>query len=284
MATLANALANATQRLEHISDSARLDAELLAGHSLGLSRTQLFTRDRDTISAESLAAYEPLIQRREQGEPVAYIIGKREFWSLELTVNEHTLIPRPETELLVELVLKFTDKKQFFHIADLGTGSGAIALAIAKERHNSAIDACDTSTQALATARLNAQQHNINNIEFIQSDWFQNLAQKKYDLIVSNPPYIAPDDQHLRQGDLRFEPVTALSAANEGYADLLYIAEQATLHLTKNGYLIFEHGYQQQTRLIEKLIQLGYNHVKGHTDHSKQARAVSAQWTQHGEQ
>ncbi|NOX27848.1 MAG: peptide chain release factor N(5)-glutamine methyltransferase [Gammaproteobacteria bacterium] len=187
MATLANALANATQRLEHISDSARLDAELLAGHSLGMSRAQLFTRDRDIISAESLAAYEPLIQRREQGEPVAYIIGKREFWSLELTVNEHTLIPRPETELLVELALKFTDKKQFFHIADLGTGSGAIALAIAKERHNSAIDACDISTQALATARLNAQQHNINNIEFIQSDWFQNLAQKKYDLIISNP-------------------------------------------------------------------------------------------------
>lgn len=278
MATLAVALNNATQRLKTVSDSARLDAELLFSHSLGLSRTQLFTRDNEILNNESLSAYEQLIQRREQGEPLAYIIGRREFWSLELSVNEHTLIPRPETERLIELSLTLLDRQQHYNIADLGTGSGAIALAIAKEFTNSHVDACDKSNDALLIAKQNAQQLTINNVELIQSDWFKHLPEKKYDLIVSNPPYVAPDDDHLQQGDIRFEPKTALSAAENGYADLFHIAEQARYYLTNNGYLLFEHGYDQQKTLVKKLKNLGYSHVTGHNDYAQQPRAVSAQW------
>jgi len=228
MATIAHVLDNTTQRLQTVSDSPRLDAELLLCHSFGLSRTQLFTRNDDTLNTKTLDSCEQFIQRRERGEPLAYIVGKREFWSLELVVNQHTLIPRPETELLVELALQYIDKKQACRIADLGTGSGAIALALAVERSNSHIDACDTSNNALAIAQHNAQKHNINNVKFLHSNWFENLQQQKYDLIVSNPPYIAANDKHLQQGDVRFEPATALSAENNGYADLFHIAEQAT--------------------------------------------------------
>jgi len=278
MITLATALNETTQRLQKTSDSARLDAELLLCHSLGLSRTQLFTRDDETLSASSLENCEQLIQRREQGEPLAYIIGIREFWSMELSVNQHTLIPRPETELLVKLALQHIDQEPAFHIADLGTGSGAIALAIAKERNNSHIDACDISTDALAIAKHNARKHDITNVAFQHSDWFKSLQQKQYELIVSNPPYVAPNDIHLQQGDVRFEPATALSAANDGYADLYTIAEHAISHLKPGGHLLLEHGFEQQEKLMAQLRALGYSQINAHNDYAQKPRAVSAQW------
>jgi len=278
MATITHVLDNTTQRLQTVSDSPRLDAELLLCHSFGLSRTQLFTRNDDTLNTKTLDSCEKFILRRERGEPLAYIVGKREFWSLELAVNQHTLIPRPETELLVELALQYIDKEQVCRIADLGTGSGAIALALAVERSNSHIDACDTSNNALAIAQHNAQQHNISNVTFLHSDWFENLQQQQYDLIVSNPPYIAANDKHLQQGDVRFEPAAALSAENNGYADLFHIAEHAKHHLKPKGYLLLEHGCEQQEKLIDKLKTLGYSQVNGHNDYAQQPRAVSAQW------
>jgi len=278
MATLAKALEQVARRLEPVSDSARLDAELLFCHALDLSRTQLFTRHNEVPSVDTLSKCEKLVLRREQGEPLAYITGKREFWSLELTVNKHTLIPRPETELLIELALQLANKEQALTIADLGTGSGAIALAIAKEFSNSNVDACDQSAEALRVAEHNAQQHDLHNVQFVLSNWFENLPNTHYDLIISNPPYVAPNDKHLLQGDVRFEPANALSASNNGYADLFHIAEHALSYLNTNGYLLLEHGYQQQEKLIKKLESLGYTHVCGRHDTAQQPRAVSAQW------
>ena len=278
MTNLASCIAAAAKRLATSSDSPQLDAELLFSHALALSRTQLITQSDKIPSESELQSAHALIARRLNGEPIAYIMGKREFWSLELLVNEHTLIPRPETELLVELALEKIPQDQAWHIADLGTGSGAIALAIAKERPHCQIHACDTSKKALLVAERNAQHNDIKNIQFHHSDWFQNLAGRYYDLIVSNPPYVAPDDPHLKQGDLRFEPSSALSAENNGFEDLFHIAEQAKSFLKPNSWLLLEHGYEQQKILCEKLNALGYCQVTGHNDHAQQPRAISAQW------
>ena len=276
MTHLANYLAIAVKQLDH-SDSPQLDAECLLAHALELSRTQLITHSDKLLSEEEQQHCETLIKRRQQGEPIAYIVGKREFWSLQLFVNEHTLIPRPETELLVELALEQIPQEQTWRIADLGTGTGAIALAIAKERPQCAIDATDVSKKALLIAERNAKHNNVNNVHFHHSDWFQNLNSNHYNMVISNPPYVAPDDPHLKQGDLRFEPESALSAGDEGYADLFHIAEQARPFLKPEGYLLCEHGFEQQKRLYEQLIKLGYKEVTGHNDYAQQPRAVSAQ-------
>lgn len=277
MTDIASHLATAVKRLSH-SDSSQLDAELLFCHALALSRTQLITYSDRQLSKEEQQRCQTLIKRRQQGEPIAYITGKREFWSLALFVNEHTLIPRPETELLVEIALHHTPTDQALRIADLGTGSGAIALAMAKERPQCSVDATDLSKKALLIAERNAKHNQINNVHFHHSDWFQHLPHQDYDIILSNPPYVAPDDPHLKQGDLRFEPTTALSASNQGYDDLLHIADQARSFLKPGGYLLLEHGFEQQKQLCEQLITLGYKAVTGHNDYAQQPRAISAQW------
>lgn len=278
MIRLANALNESTERLTPHSGSARLDAEILFCHSLGLTRAQLFARNDDILRNESIGHCTELVKRREQGEPIAYIIGRREFWSLELFVNRHTLIPRSETELLVELALTHIPNNGHFNIAELGTGSGAIALAIAKERPDCHIDACDLAAETLAVARRNASQHNISNVSFHLSDWFENIPDKRYHVIISNPPYVAADDPHLQQGDLRFEPQLALSAADNGFADLLHIAKRGRDFLVPSGYLLLEHGFEQQQTLMNKLSAFGYRNIRGHLDMSQQPRAVSAQW------
>ncbi len=278
MTTIAATLNQTTKRLLATSDSARLDAELLLCHTLGWSRAQLLARYNETLTADSSLRCQQFIQRRQQGEPVSYIIGRREFWSLDFHVNEHTLIPRPETELLIELALALSKIPVHARVADLGTGSGAIAIALASERPHWHITASDISADALTAAKMNALANKTLNVRFCQGDWCRALNNETYDLIVSNPPYVASNDPHLSSGDVRFEPASALSAADNGFAALFTIAKQSREALNKNACLLLEHGYDQQSMLIQQLDKLGYRDIEGHRDYSGQTRAVSARW------
>lgn len=237
--TLAEALRAAATRID------RIDAELLLLHVVGRDRTWLFLHERDGLGDADAAAFAALVARREVGEPVAYLSGTRGFWTLDLAVTPDTLIPRPETELLVELALERIPQDVDVCIADLGTGSGAIALAIASERPRAQVVATDFSEAALAVARQNAERNHIANIEFRLGSWFAPLAGERFDLIASNPPYIESGDPHLGEGDLRFEPMTALASGVDGLDDLRVIANQATSHLKPDGWLLVEHGWNQ---------------------------------------
>lgn len=214
-------------------------------HVTGLTRTALITRAHDPLAAAHEQQLEQLLDRRARGEPVAYLTGRREFWSLELTVTPDVLIPRPETELLVEQALARIPLDAAWTIADLGTGSGAVALALARERPRCTIIATDASTAALAVARRNAQQLGIGNVEFRHGDWLAPLAGLSFDLIVSNPPYIPDNDPHLSQGDVRFEPRAALTAGADGLDAIRIIATDARRHLRRDGLLLLEHGFDQ---------------------------------------
>ena len=242
-------------------ESAQIDAELLLAHTLGCSRTHLYTWPDQVLSPSQIAFFESLLERRVLGEPVAYIIGEREFWSLPLKVNRHVLIPRPETELLVELALSLADASPH-RVADLGTGSGAIALALASERAQWDIVATDLSADALAVASENAQRLHLTHVRFHQGAWCDALPTGSFDLLLSNPPYIAPHDVHLQQGDLRFEPASALSAPDSGLADLRTLIEQAPAHLKPGGWLLLEHGYDQGQAVRNLFSDRGYTEVK----------------------
>lgn len=236
------------------SDSARLDAELLLAHVLAKSRTYLFTWPEVELSAPHFTEFQRLIEQRQQGRPIAYLIGYREFWGLTLNVNDATLIPRPETELLVELALEHLAPDKPARILDLGTGSGAIALALAKERPQTHVLAVDFSSAALAVAQENTQNLGISNVQFQTSSWFNALPKSaQFKLIVSNPPYIAEQDPHLSQGDVRFEPATALSSGADGLDALREIIQQAPYYLIPQGWLLVEHGYDQGAAVIDLL-------------------------------
>lgn len=243
--TLAEFLRLATATLAATSPSARLDAEVLAMHVTGLGRTALITRAADRLSETEQARLRELIGRRRAGEPVAYLTGRREFWSLELAVTPAVLIPRPETELLVEQALARIPPDAAWRIADLGTGSGAIALALARERPRARLIATDASAAALAVARANAGRLGVRGIEFRAGEWFAPLAGLEFELVVSNPPYVAEDDPHLAHGDLRFEPRAALVAGPDGLAAIRGIAAAAPTHLAAGGWLLLEHGAGQ---------------------------------------
>ena len=223
----------------------RIDAELLLLHLLGKPRSWLFGHDTDALDMGDVAAFEALVARREAGEPVAYLTGRRGFWTLELAVTPVTLIPRPETELLVERALERLPRDVDTRIADLGTGSGAIALALAKERPRARVIATDASEAALTVARANAAENGIDNTEFRHGSWFAPLAGERFDLIASNPPYIEADDPHLGEGDLRFEPMSALASGGDGLDDLRVIVGEAPSHLVDGGWLLVEHGWNQ---------------------------------------
>ena len=223
----------------------RHEAEQLLAHALGRDRAWLFAHAIDELEAGQVAAFEALLARRIAGEPVAYLTGRRSFWTLELEVNADTLIPRPETELLVELALARLPDAEKINVADLGTGSGAIALSLAQERPQARVIATDASAGALAVAKRNALAHGIGNVEFRQGSWFAPLSGERFDLIASNPPYIAVDDPHLQQGDLRFEPATALSSGSDGLEDIRDIVAHAGEHLVAGGWLLLEHGLEQ---------------------------------------
>lgn len=242
------------------ADTARIEVQMLLQRVLGVARSHLIAHSERVLSDAEDAAYQQLLQRRLGGEPVAYILGEREFFDLNLQVTPATLIPRPDTELLVELALERLPEQESY-VLDMGTGSGAIALVIASRRTDAEVWACDLSPAALAVAQANAQRLAINNVKWVESDWFSAFEQQRFDLIVSNPPYIAAGDCHLTQGDVRFEPVSALVAGADGLDDIRSIIAQAGDHLEKDGWLLLEHGYDQAKRVRTLLQAAGFSAV-----------------------
>tara|TARA_R110001583_G_scaffold6421_14_gene32531 strand:- start:525 stop:1382 length:858 start_codon:yes stop_codon:yes gene_type:complete len=275
--TIAEALQWAYSQLAATSESAHVDAEALLLHCLNKNRSFLYTWPERQLTSEQFKAYSQMIAKRQNGTPVAHIIGEREFWSLPFIVNDSTLIPRPDTEILVETALNLSVRHNA-RVLDLGTGTGAIALALASERPKWRITAIDNVPEAVELAKANRGNLNLPDVEIIQSDWFSAVKQRDFDLIVSNPPYIDEADEHLHLGDVRFEPQSALTAGNEGYADLYYIAEQARSHLLTGGYLLLEHGYEQAIKVREKLIELGYHNVATVRDFGSNDRCTLGQW------
>lgn len=237
------------QELVNTSSSATLDAQLLLAHTLGKTQTYLIAWPEAIISEEDFKAFSDLIASRKAGQPIAYLTGSKEFWSLDFKVTPDVLIPRPDTELLVETVLNLCNDIPKARILDLGTGSGAIAVALASELPNATIVATDFSEKALPVAKENAAKHRIENIEFIQSDWYAGIPVQPFDFIVSNPPYIRNDDPHL-QTDIRFEPHSALVAEENGLADIEKIVSDVSQYLTNGGYLLIEHGFDQSQEVL----------------------------------
>ncbi|MCF6217675.1 MAG: peptide chain release factor N(5)-glutamine methyltransferase [Gammaproteobacteria bacterium] len=278
MDTLQQALQQATQQLSTSnSTSPRVDAEALLCHLLKKSPSHLIAWPEKRLSSAQQQAFKALLQRRVNGEPIAYIAGHREFWSLDLRVTPATLIPRPDTELLVEQALERIPNNAQWQIADLGTGSGAIALAIASERPRCQLYAVDISADALAVARQNATQLAIPNVTFLQGDWLASLQQKSLNMVVSNPPYIENNDQHLEQGDLRFEPKIALSSGTDGLDDIRLLIKSSRQPLQPDGWLLLEHGYQQSAEILEIMRQQGYRRVQGHIDYGGNDRVACGQ-------
>jgi len=275
--SIAELLGRARQQLPN-SDTAQLDVELLLCHCLDCERSYLFTWPERQLSEEQLKHFQEALERRISGEPVAHIIAKRDFWDLTLEVNSSTLIPRPDTETLVEQALDCFPSGADSAL-DLGTGTGAIALALASEWASCQLLAVDLSVDAVALAERNRIANNIQNVRFLQSSWFTAIdADSSFDLIVSNPPYIDPIDPHLQEGDVRFEPLSALIADDEGMADLKLIIQQAPSYLNSSGYLLLEHGYQQATLVRELLSQRGFVDVASREDIAGHERISFARW------
>lgn len=265
--TLREALRWAACRLA----SAELDAELLLAHVLGKPRSYLFGHPDARLSAGEQRTFADLVERRCNGEPIAYLTGNKGFWSLDLTVTSAVLVPRPETELLVELALGLIPADADWRVADLGTGSGAIALALAAERPRLAVTATDTDPGALAVAEANAERLGLN-IEFRRGDWFEALAGERFDLLISNPPYVAENDPHL--DDLAYEPRGALTAGEEGLDALRIIAAGAGDYLRSAGRLLLEHGADQGAAVRNLLENAGFEAVKTHPDLAGRERAT----------
>lgn len=256
-------LVSATHQLEQYSDTPRIDAEILLAHVLLKPRVYLYSHSDEFLTTQQFTTFQQLITRRSFGIPIAYITGTREFWSLPLKINEETLIPRPETELLVELTLSLLDQTVKAQVLDLGTGSGAIALALARERANWKITACDCSIGALETAEENARLLGLNNVSFYHSDWFSQIIQPStFHAIVSNPPYIAANDPHLNEGDVRFEPPLALIGGLNGLSALEHIIKHSLARLEPDGLLLIEHGFDQKLPVTSMLKDYGYSNVQ----------------------
>ena len=273
MATLKQLIADGAGALAD-SDSARLDAELLLAVALNKPRTWLYTWPEHIPSLPEQHKYLDLLRRRQDGEPIAYLIHRREFYGLELKINHHVLIPRPETETLVECVLQTATGNAQMRIADLGTGSGAVALALAHTMPQARVVATDISGEALTLARENAAALGIDNISFVQGSWLEPLADMTFDIIASNPPYIDAQDPHLSEGDVRFEPVPALVSPENGLADIRQIAETGMPNLAKGGRLFFEHGYAQGEAVRAIFSAYGYGDISTVQDLSGQDRVT----------
>lgn len=257
------------QQLAAVSESPRLDIEILLAHILQKDRTFLFTWPETALTREQEDQFTAAFERRLGGEPVAHIIGQREFWSLPLFVNNTTLIPRPDTELLVETILNLFASdmhNQPRQVLDLGTGTGAIVLALAHEKKHWHCLGVDNQPDAVQLAQRNRDHLQLHNVTIRQSDWFTAVDQTDFDVIVSNPPYIAADDPHLQQGDVRFEPLSALVADNQGFRDIENIVQQAKHYLLPNGWLLIEHGYQQGLAVRRLFEQSGYAAIQTLSD------------------
>ena len=279
--TVQSVLSHAMMELFDSSSTPEIDAEVLLSHCLNQSRAWLLAYQDDAVDDLHVQDYLNLINRRKQGEPIAYILGYREFWSLPFRVTPDTLIPRPETEVLVETVLAIIEKHhktdKGLQILDLGTGSGAIAIALASELPQTNITAIDFSDEALSIAKLNASDHQLSNIAFLQSHWFSQLEDRQFDIICSNPPYIEAHDPHLQQGDLRFEPPSALASGPDGLFDLRAIIEQSATHLKDNGWIVLEHGFQQSQQTQQLLRENGFVQINTQLDYSGHPRISYAQ-------
>lgn len=268
------------QLLVAFSDSAKLDCKILLAFVLDKETSYLLTWPDKKISETQFQAFMLLFNRRLKGEPIAYIIQEREFWSLPFYVSPATLIPRPDTELLVEHILARHHQSELTCL-DLGTGTGAIALALASEQPTWNVDAVDFSNEAIALAKKNAQRLQLPDVKIYQSDWFSAVEQnKQFNIIVSNPPYIDENDKHLSEGDVRFEPLSALVASDNGYSDIKHIAKSALKYLENKGALYFEHGFEQAEGVRKILMQLGYRNIETLQDYSGNDRVTCAVYYQ----
>lgn len=259
------------------SESPKRDAEILLEYVTGKARTYLLAFGETQLTAEQEIQLEALLARRKNGEPVAHLVGEREFWSLPLFVSAATLIPRPDTECLVEQALARLPA-QGCDVLDLGTGTGAIALALASERPDCAVTAVDVMPDAVSLAQRNVERLGLNNVTVLQSSWFSALENRVFGMIVSNPPYIDERDPHLAQGDVRFEPLTALVAGNEGLADLEHIVTTSQQHLLPGGWLLVEHGWTQGEAVRALFTRAGYGAVETCRDYGGNERLTLGQW------
>lgn len=268
----------ATQQLYKSSDSPRIDAEVLIQHVTQQPLAWLIVHGNTNASSPHIKHFYQLLEQREQGEPIAYLTGHKEFWSLDLKVTEAVLIPRPDTETLVEQALERLDLSHANKVLDLGTGSGAIALSIAKECPQSDVLAVDYSQDALDIAKQNARKHDLHNLTFLCSDWFQNIKDTNFDLIASNPPYIEENDPHLQQGGLRYEPQSALVSADLGLSDIRCIITQSPNHLKSGGHLLIEHGYKQADEVRAFFKEAGFTQIQNYRDLNDLPRCTAGIW------
>ena len=275
--TIANCLQKSSQ-LASVSDSPRLDIEIFLTHILQKNRTYLFTWPEKELTEDQANQFNQFFSRRLTGEPVAHIIGRREFWSLPLIVNNSTLIPRPDTELLVEAALGLfseDESDQTRRLLDLGTGTGAIVLALANEKKSWQCVGVDKEIAAVELAEKNRARFDLNNVKILQSDWFSALASEAaFDIIVSNPPYIDPTDKHLQEGDVRFEPLSALIADKKGLADLELIITKSPKYLTENGWLLVEHGHDQGAAVRDLFTANHFDDVNTFRDFGRNERVT----------
>jgi release factor glutamine methyltransferase len=272
MTTVRDALARATAKLP--GEAARFDAEVLLCHALGCPRSVVYSHPEKELDAESRALFEALVTRRRDGWPVAYLLGTREFWSVPLGVTPDVLIPRHDTERLVEIALQRLAPERAATVVDLGTGSGAIALALARERPRAHITATDASDNALAVAASNAVALGLERVQFLPGSWYAPLGERRFDMIVSNPPYIASGDPHLGLGDLRYEPHDALVSGADGLDALRVIVAQAPLHLVPEGWLLVEHGHDQGERVRALFAVAGFGDVETFRDYGGNDRVT----------
>jgi release factor glutamine methyltransferase len=278
-------MANVSELLKHsdqlqsTSDSPQLDCELLLCYVLDVDRTWLRTWPEKEVSKSLEAKFCALLEQRVQGQPIAYLVGSRGFWSIDLQVSEDTLIPRPETELLVELALGLKLPKNS-HGLDLGTGTGAVVLALASERLDMNFTAVDSQMGAVSLANKNCQNLGLANVAIFQSDWFNSvqLTDNYFDLIVSNPPYISANDPHLQQGDVRYEPNTALVSGVDGLDDLKKIIARSPCYLKPDGWLLLEHGFDQGPAIVRLMNNAGFQKVVTHKDYNQVDRVTLGQW------
>ncbi len=271
-------LTEASRLLTASSDSALLDAEVILCYVLNQTRSHLRAWPEKELSAGQQLQFSKLVNQRQLGTPIAYITGNKEFWSRDFAVNPEVLIPRPDTELLIELSLDLLADIPSASIIDLGTGSGIIAITLAAERPDIKVIACDISLPALTIAKQNASRLQTPSVQFIQSGWFNDIPDSKFDLVISNPPYIDNHDIHLSQGDVRFEPKNALVAGDSGLKDIKNIANNGRDYLNQNGTILIEHGFDQQEAVQAIFSRFEYCQIKTHTDLSGNPRVTTAQW------
>ena len=274
MTAISSAITEATKRLARVSESPRLDAELLVARAINMPRSYLFAHSEDSLDQAARKRLETTIAQRLAGEPLAYITGSKEFWSLDLMVSPATLVPRPETELLVELALRDIPRRADWQILDLGTGSGAIAVAIASERPSCTVTAVDASREALAVASQNARQHDLGNVICIAGDWTQPVRTQTFDVIISNPPYIRTGDPALAA--LKAEPIAALIAGDDGLDAIRILARDCSSIIAAGGLMLLEHAPDQQRDIATELSAHGWQAIETHRDHAGNPRVTAA--------